>query len=587
MLKNIAILWLIIGSVISTAEGASMDEQFQRLAERFLDEFPALSPVGATSLGDHRFDSQLDQLSEPARQRQRDFCKEFLTALDRIDRKQLSRDNQVDYQLLAHHLRKRLWQLERLEEWAWNPLVYTRLAGNSVYGLMARDFAPLEQRLKSVSARLEQFPRLYRQIRETLVPQRVPAVHAETAVKQNRGLLSILDNMVRPHVRQLPEEAGDRLVRAMQTAAAAVEEHQKWLESELLPRAGGDFRIGSQLYDEKLALTLETKMTRPQIRDLARSELRRVWREMYEIAKSVYHRKHPKTQFPDQPSREHRQKIIGACLEMAYAETPGRDEIVPAARKSLDVTSAFVRKHDLVTIPPDPLDIIIMPEFQRGVSVAYCDSPGPLEVGQKTFYAVAPLPDDWTGEQCRSFLREYNLRSIHNLTVHEAMPGHFLQIAHSNRLPRKLRAVLSSGVFVEGWACYTEQMMSEQGFLDGNPLMRLITLKWYLRSIGNALLDQAIQVDGMQRPEAMKLMTEDTFQEEREAAGKWTRTQLTSVQLSTYFVGYQEHRDLRRAAQQAWGDQFTLKRYHDAVISFGSPPTRYVRALLLDEPIPE
>ena len=183
----------------------------------------------------------------------------------------------------------------------------------------------------------------------------------------------------------------------------------------------------------------------------------------------------------------------------------------------------------------------------------------------------------------RIFLREYNTLSIHNLTVHEAMPGHFLQLAFSNRFPSRLRALLSSGVFIEGWACYTEQMMSEEGFLDGDPLMRLITLKWYLRSIVNAILDQSVHVDGINREEAMRMMVEDAFQEEREAAGKWKRAQMTSVQLSTYFVGLQEHLDMRTAAERAWGGEFTLKKYHDAVISHGSPPVKHVRSLILSK----
>ncbi|MBC7819502.1 MAG: DUF885 domain-containing protein, partial [Planctomycetaceae bacterium] len=253
----------------------------------------------------------------------------------------------------------------------------------------------------------------------------------------------------------------------------------------------------------------------------------------------------------------------------------------------LEMTTEFVRKRDLVTIPPDSLDIFLMPEFQRGVSIAYCDSPGPLDVGQKTYYAVSPIPADWTEKQVGSFLREYNFRSIHDLTIHEAMPGHFLQLAHSNRSPRRLRALLSSGTFVEGWGVYSEQLMSEEGFLDRDPLMRLIALKWYLRGVANSILDQAIHVDGMNREDAMKLMVHDTFQEEREAALKWVRAQLTSTQLSTYFVGYQEHRDLRTAAEKSWADKFTLKRYHDGTLSFGSPPVRFVKALLLDEPIPE
>ena len=227
-----------------------------------------------------------------------------------------------------------------------------------------------------------------------------------------------------------------------------------------------------------------------------------------------------------------------------------------------------------------------MPEFRQGVSLAYCDSPGPLEVGQKTFYAVSPVPAKWTEKQTESFLREYNLRSLDVLTIHEAMPGHFLQLAHANRYPGKLRHLFQSGVFVEGWAVYTEWMMCEEGFRDDDPLLKLVTLKWYLRDVTNALLDQAVHVDGISRYDAMQLMVEDAFQEEREAAGKWKRAQLTTAQLSTYFVGYLEQIEMRREAEKAWGDRFNLKTYHDRVLSYGSPPPQFVRALTLDQQIP-
>jgi uncharacterized protein (DUF885 family) len=258
---------------------------------------------------------------------------------------------------------------------------------------------------------------------------------------------------------------------------------------------------------------------------------------------------------------------------------------VAVAEDYLEKTTAFVREKDLVEVPDAPIEIIVMPEFQRGVAVAYCDPPGPLEQGQKTFYAVAPLPEDWTDQQVESFLREYNLYSLHDLTIHEAMPGHYLQLAHSNRYPSVLRSVLYSGPFVEGWAVYAERVMIEAGYLDYDPLMRLINLKWYLRAVVNALLDQAIHVEGMDREAAMRLMVEGAFQEEREAAGKWVRAQLTSTQLSTYFVGYQEHADLRRAVEAAWGEEFSERRYHDRVLAYGSPPVRHVRAMLLDQPV--
>ena len=579
-------LFLLSAACQAAPVGAAADKQFEDLADRYIDQFPAFSPVSATLLGDHRYDTELNEVSEAARTRKARFEQEFLDQLGRIDPAALSRSNQVDHALLKHSLQAQLWRLEELQEWAWNPLTYTRLVGNAVYGLMAREFGPLETRLTCVAARLEQLPRLLEQIRATLAPERVPKVHAETAVKQNRGVLSILDNMVEPYLAELPDAEQARLKRAMETARRAVDVHQKWLESELLPKAGGEFRIGADLFDKKLAFTLQTPLTRQQIRERAERRLREVHNQMYDIAKEAYRAQYPYTDFPAEPSDAYKHAIIRACLEMACSELPERDGVVDAAKRSLELATTFTRENDIVTLPPDPLEIIIMPEFKRGVSLAYCDSPGPLDAGQKTFYAVAPLPEDWTAEQVHSFLREYNFRSIHNLTVHEAMPGHFLQLAHSNRYPGVLRAVLSSGTFIEGWAEYTEWMMCEQGFLDGDPLMQLIVLKWYLRATTNAIIDQAIHVDGMTRDEAMRLMVESGFQEESEAAAKWTRAQLTSVQLSTYFVGYQEHTDLRKEVEQTWGDKFNLKEYHDKVLSFGSPPVKYVRALLLDAEIP-
>jgi len=561
-----------------------MDRQFESLGDRYIDEFTALSPVSATSEGDHRYDKRLDQVGAEARAQKIRFLQRHLRELEAIEPAKLSRANQVDYALLEHHLRAGLWNQEVLEDWAWNPLAYTGLAGNAIYSLMARDFAPLEDRLSCLADRLEQFPRLFAQVRETLQPARAPKIHAETAVDQNRGILSMLDNMVKPNLDRLSTAERERLVKAMAVARDAVQKQQEWLESELLPRAAGDFRLGAKLYDQKLAFALYTPMTRQQVRTQAERQLRELHERMYAIAKDVYRKQYPYTEFPADPPEAYKQAIIRACLELACAELPNPDRIVEEATGALKRATAFVRQKDLVTIPPDPLEIILMPEFRRGVSLAYCDSPGVLDIGQKTFYAVAPLPKDWTPQQVQSYLREYNTRSLHNLTAHEAMPGHFLQLAHSHRYPGKLRAVLGSGPFVEGWAVYIEWMMLEEGFYENDPLMQLVVLKWYLRDVTNAILDQAVHVDGISEAQAMKLLIEDGFQEEREAAGKWRRACLTSAQLSTYFVGYLEHVQLRKDVEKAWGDKFNLKTYHDTVLSFGSPPVQFVRSLMLDRP---
>jgi len=306
---------------------------------------------------------------------------------------------------------------------------------------------------------------------------------------------------------------------------------------------------------------------------------------MYTVARQVLQGRAGAPPTPANPNPAEQQAVIKAALEIASAERPPRDGVVELARAMLRETTDFVRAKNFVTVPDEPVEIIVMPEFQRGVSVAYCDSPGPLDKGQGTFFAVSPIPTDWTQAQVDSFLREYNTRSIANLTIHEAMPGHYLQLAHSNKYPSTVRAMLGSGPFVEGWAVYTERVMQEQGFRADDPLMRLVQLKWYLRAVTNAIMDSAIHVDGMSRDEAMRLMTVTGFQEEREAAGKWVRAQLTSAQLSTYFVGYQEHADMRDELVKRGGDHFDQRAYHNSVLAYGSPPVRFVRQLLLDLPI--
>ncbi len=561
------------------------DERFEELARSYLDQSTALSPVSAAFLGDHRFDGELDRVDDAARQRELQFLQETLTNLSSIERQQLSRANQVDYLLLQNRLEEDLWRLETLQEWAWNPTLYTGLTGGALYGLLARDYAPLEERLSRVTDRLEQFPRLLEEIRGTLVPERVPAIHAETAVKQNRGVLSILGNQVVPNLDLLGETDRARLEEAMKIGRAAIEEHQKWLEEELLPAAQGDFRLGVELFDIKLGFTLQSKMDRPEIRRRAEERLAQVRSRMYELAQEILLEESPEATFVDVPDQAEQQQTIQAALEVVYRVRPQRGGIVDTAKRSLVEATEFATRKGIVTVPEDPVEIIIMPEFRRGVSLAYCDSPGPLDKGQMTFYAVSPLPEDWTPEQDESFLREYNDMSVQVLTIHEAVPGHYLQLAHANAYPSPLRAVLASGPFIEGWAVYSEGVMQRQGYLEGDPRFHLILLKWYLRDIANALIDQAIHTEGMSREEAMELMVTQAFQEEREAAGKWVRAQLTAAQLSTYFVGFLEHSDLRAEVEESRGGTFDLQQYHDEVLSFGSPPVHFARALILDLPI--
>jgi uncharacterized protein (DUF885 family) len=569
----------------ATAGDAAVDAAFADLSKRALDTWMQLSPISATQIGDHRYDSEIDDLSAAGQQKVLTAYKGLVGDLDRIDVSKLSRENQVDAAILRNQLQSEIWSAEVLQSSKWDPQIYNGMAGSALYGLMAREFAPLPDRLKSATARMEKLPQIFAQARENLDPARVPKIHAETVAKQNRGILSIVDTFITPHIGELPAEDGKRLQAAIEGLKKAVEEQQTWLDKTLVPNAKGDFRIGAELYDQKLKFALSSSLSRAEIGERARAELKRVRQDMYGIAQTVLKDKPGAPALPANPSDDQQQAAIEAALELAYADKPARDKVVDDAKAALAQSTEFVRKHDLMTLPDSPVDIILMPEFQRGVAVAYCDSPGPLDKNLKTFYAVSPIPDDWSDKQVDSFLREYNSRMIHLLSIHEGTPGHYLEGWHSGKFPSTLRAVLRSGLFAEGWAVYTERMMQEQGYLDNDPLFHLVQLKFYLRTISNAILDQGVHVDNWSREQAMHLMTHDAFQQESEASGKWVRAQLTSAQLPTYFVGAQEHFDTRKAMQDKLGAKFNLKAYHDQMLSYGAPPVRFARQLMLDQPI--
>jgi Uncharacterized protein conserved in bacteria len=569
----------------AAASQSQADARFAELSQKALDTWMQLSPTSATQIGDHRYDGEIDDMSATGQQKGLELTKALLAELDAIDVAQLSRENQVDAAILRNQLQSDIWNVETLQAWKWDPQVYNSLAGGAIYSLMAREFAPLPERMKSAISRIEKIPQVYAAARANLDPARVPKIHAETVAKQNRGILSLVDSFIVPHIGELEAADQQRLNAAIAKLRSEVASYQEWLDKTLVPNAKGEFRIGAERYDQKLKFSLNSSLSRAEIGERARAELARVRQDMYRIAQTVLKDKPGAPALPDQPSDDQQQKAIEAALELAYAEKPARDKVVDDAKASLEHATEFVRSKDLMTLPDAPVDIILMPEFQRGVAVAYCDSPGPLDKNLKTFYAVSPIPDEWNDEQVDSFLREYNSRMIHLLSIHEGTPGHYLEGWHSGKFPSTLRAVLRSGLFAEGWAVYTERMMQQEGYLDNDPLFHLVQLKFYLRTIANAILDQGVHVDNWTREQAMHLMTHDAFQQESEAAGKWVRAQLTSAQLPTYFVGAQEHFDTRKAVEEKQGANFNLKAYHDQMLSYGAPPVRFARQLMLDQPI--
>jgi uncharacterized protein (DUF885 family) len=564
------------------APAANADDAFKALGTKWLDGYIKTRPVAATALGDHRYDDQIDDISETGRAAKLALIKETRAALSAIDRTKLSRDNQVDAAMLTDQLDGEEFGINELQSYAWDPLTHNDVAGGALYSLVAREFAPLPERLLHAAARMEKLPALLAESRKQLDPARVPLIHATTYQGQNAGNISTIDEMILSQSKALGPNDQMRLMTAADAAKAAITEHGKWIEETLIPNAKGNFRVGA-LYDKKLKFSTDYAGTKEDLLAKAKADLDRVTTEMYEIALGQLGSAGKK--YPAKPTPAQRREAVAAAINIAASQAPPPEKLFESAKATLDDCTNFVREKQIVTLPDAPVKVIEMPKFQQGVSIAYCDSPGPLDNKLDTFYAISPIPADWTKQQITSFLREYNSRSINELTIHEAMPGHYVQIWHSNKHPSILRAVLGSGSFIEGWAVYAQDVMIAAGHGGNDPLRKLVNLKWALRVISNTIIDHDIHVAGLEEKPFMDFLVNETFQEEREAALKWNRARVSSGQLASYYVGWQEHLGMRKDWEAKEGAAFNLMKYHDLALSHGSPPGRFVRQLLFNEPI--
>jgi uncharacterized protein (DUF885 family) len=547
------------------------NHKFESLAGSFIDGLLSHNPEWATGLGDHRFDHLLSDYSPEGIEAERAFYRACLDSLEEIVPGRLNKVNSIDHDILKSSVASMLFRLETLKYHEWNPRMYN--PGGAIYSLISRDFAPLPERMRNVMKRLRKIPARLEQARANL--KNPPQIYTETAIRQNQGTISLIREDLDVYLSEVSDLAGE-FKQVRDQAVMALEDYGSWLENELMPRSDGDFRLGDEKYRAKLRFSLHSDIPREEILQRAENDLAETQNAIYVTAIPLYEEYFPGTAV-DEVDRE---KVVRMVLDRLAEQRPSSENVVEFAETCLKQCEDFVRERGFVTVPDEPINIIVMPEFQRGFAVAYCDSPGPLEKEEKTFYAISPPPEHWDSEQVESYFKEYNNYMMWDLTIHEAVPGHYLQIAHSNdfKAPTMVRSIFSSGTFTEGWATYSEELMVEHGF--AGPELKMQQLKMRLRMIINVLLDQKIHCEQMSEQEAMDLMMIEGYQEEGEAAGKWRRACLSSTQLSTYYVGNLEMNEIREAYQEKSGEDFNQKAFHDLLLSFGSPPPKYVKELI-------
>ncbi|MEV6690142.1 DUF885 domain-containing protein [Micromonospora sp. NPDC051196] len=536
-------------------------EPFGVVAERVVEALLISRPGLASAAGDHRFDDRLPDLSADAVAGDRAMLVDAASVLCEIDADALDVEERVDHALLATLVDRCLFELTEIREHEWNPLVHN--PGPLLHGLLSRPYAPAEQRLTALAGRLAAVPDALATARATL--RDLPRIHAEAALGQFTGTAALIRDEVPALLDQAPALL-DRVEPAATGAIAALEEFVAWLRAGLAadPGPGRDPRLGRRRWEARLWYALDTELSAAEIQRRAWANLDRVGAEIRAAA----------VELVGGPADD---ETVRRALDLLAAEHPDNHTIVDLASITMDEATDFVRARDLVSVPADRCVIQVMPEFARGVAVAYCDAPGALETAElPTFYCIAPTPADWPAHRVDSFYREYNDHMIRNLTVHEAMPGHSLQLAHARRHvgTTRVRALTRSGPFVEGWAVYAEQLMAEHGF--GGLPVRLQQLKMQLRMTLNTLLDQLVHAEDVPETEAMALLTGCGFQEEGEAAGKWRRALLTSTQLSTYFVGYSEVAEIAASRPP----EVSLRDWHDEMLAHNCPSPRHLRTLM-------
>lgn len=585
MFKNISFitpfLFLILLSFSSVySQGKEEDAKFDTLVTKFFDESFKANPVWATFIGEHRYDGGLNDFSPFAIQEKKDMLGSFLNEFKSIDTTKLSSAKRIDYKIILDQINYQLFDLEVLKDWEKSPLEYNYIIGGSIHSLITRDFAPWEQRLRNVLSRLKQIPRLLQQAKRNL---RNPApIQTETAIKQNKGVISLIRDDLKKVLDNSPS-LKDSILEESKKVISALEDYQNFLEKELLPNSKGEWRLGEELYKKKLRFALESDLPYEEVLQRAEREYTNVRKQMYQTALPLH-----QNFFPEHKHTETGEKLEGIIIREVLDEIakdhPKKDELLDVCQNILKDLERFVKEKNIIDISKiNPLEVQWEPEFSRGVAVGGLDSPGPLDKEQKSFYRVSPLPLDWPENQIESFLREYNNWMLVDLSIHEAIPGHYVQGYYSNLYPSLVRSVFGSGPFVEGWAVFSEKIMVDEGYSDFDPRLKLTQLKMYLRAVINTILDAKLQTGKMTKGEAMKLMIEGGFQEEAEAKGKLIRAKLTSTQLATYFVGFQEVNDLYEDYKKIKGDKFSLKEFNEKLLSYGSPPVKYLREILLKE----
>jgi uncharacterized protein (DUF885 family) len=595
-------VFAFLGIVLAQAALAqnSSNPKFGKLTEEFIHQSLALSPVSASQAGYHQhkdasgktiqLDAELDDVGPEAMARQLKFYKEWR---DRFRKetplKSLGMEDQADWQLIDDQISYNLLELEQIQSYRHQPTIYVELIGNAIFLPLTQDYASQDVRVGHVLSRLEKIPRLLDQAQAQL--QDSDLVFIDTAIEENEGNVDLVENMVKSMI-----PAGSALEAKYKQVATqtvkALNDFSAWMKDDLAKRktASTTWRLGKKFYDQKFRYVMEVDATPEQVLADAENEMKSVRAEMLQIALPMHKQMYPDhSDHSDLQGRDRENKIIGEVLDKISQEHAQRDHLMDAVKADVASIQQFIREKKIVSLSDrDNLKIIPTPPFMRGVySVAGFHSAPPLEPNSEAQYWVTPIDSSMPEAKAESKLREYNKWALQWLTIHEALPGHYIQYEHADNVQpttrRVLRSLYGNGPYVEGWAEYIAQVMLDEGFDDNDARFRLVMRKIRLRVVSNAILDVRMQTMGMTDQQAMDLMTKDAFQTEAEATGKLKRAKLTSAQLPTYYVGLRQWLEIRKKYQEREGAKFNLMEFHNQVLDEGPMPLPILENIVMSK----
>jgi uncharacterized protein (DUF885 family) len=553
--------------------------KFKAFSEQFIADFWTLNPGYAVYVGYYKHDNQLPIPNAATVEKEMAFFNQQLGLLQAFDPTTLNASDASDYYILKNQIESYIWYNTELKSGEWNPSNYN-VAG--VFGVILNtDYKPLNERLATITQRMENIPAYYQAAKANLTTPTV--THTTLAIQQNKGALGLFDTIAAKVAEStLSAEQKTAFTTQFELTKTAITGYVSWLETRLPELENSDdtrdFRIGKKLYDKKFQLDIFSGYTAEQLFNKALSEKSRVHSEMTKITDKLW----PKY-FADTAQPTDKLKAIKTLIDHISVKHVEADNFVAIISAQIPALEAFVLEKNLLAMDKEkPLIVRETPKYQRGFAGASINAPGPYDPEANTYYNVTPL-DNMTDEQAESYLREYNHWLLQILNIHEAVPGHYTQLVHSNKSKSLVKSIFGNGAMVEGWAVYTEIMMLEEGYGDFEPELWLMYYKWNLRVIMNSILDYRIQVEGIGETEALDLMVNQAFQEDAEARGKWRRATLSQVQLTSYFTGYSEIYQLREDLKAATGDKFNLTDFHNQFLSYGSSPVPIIRKLMFDD----